>query len=105
MKFRTLLTAVALAAPGAALALSPAMSGQTAGSSRKMQMPESSLPGFRKADTNGDGKIEWQEAKAVGVPKKLFKQDDFRQTGKLTRSEWHFVRIEMPAGKNPPGTA
>ncbi|MGA7965530.1 MAG: hypothetical protein WCB49_06550 [Gammaproteobacteria bacterium] len=93
MRFRTLFTLVTLTAPAAAFAL---------GSGSMGQAPKSAVPPFKQVDTNHDGKIEWQEAKAVHVPKKIFKQNDFSNTGKLTRSEWQFVRIEMPANKKPP---
>ena len=101
MKFCTLITVAALAAPVTVFAMSSGSSWQAPKSSHKSKMPASAVPTFKKADTNHDGKIEWKEAKAVGVSKRLFKQDDFNHTGKLTKSEWHFVRIEMPAKKPP----
>ena len=103
MKLRTLVTIAALTAPVTVFAMG-STSWHAPKSSHRSKMPASRAPRFNKADTNHDGKIEWKEAKAVGVPKKLFKQDDFNHTGKLTKSEWHFVRIEMPA-KKPPMTS
>lgn len=100
MRFRTVFTMVALAAPAAAFALGSGSLGQAP--KHPYKAPKSAIPPFKKVDTNHDGKIEWKEAKAVNVPKKIFKQNDFRNTGKLTRSEWQFVRIEMPAKNNPP---
>lgn len=103
MKLRTVLALSVMVAPAAAMAFSPAPAGKTAGGAHKSNiLKSSSVPPFKKADTNHDGKIEWKEAKAVGVPKKLFKQDDFRQDGKLTKSEWHFVRLEMHTPGNSP---
>ena len=101
VKFRTLLTITALALPAAAFAMGTGSHWNSPKSNHQAKMPPSRVPAFNKADTNHDGKIEWSEAKAVGVPKKLFKQDDFNHTGKLTKSEWHFIRIEMPAKKPP----
>jgi hypothetical protein len=97
MTFRTLIIVAALAAPVTVFAMGSNSSWQTHKSKYQSKMPASKAPAFNKADTNHDGKIEWSEAKAAGVPKKLFKQDDFNHTGKLTKSEWHFVRLEMPA--------
>ena len=104
MKFRTLITVAALAAPFTVFAMGSGTAWHSPKSNHMSKMPASRVPRLNKVDTNHDGKIEWKEAKAVGVPKKLFKQDDFNHTGKLTKSEWHFVRIEMPA-KKPPMTA
>lgn len=100
MRFRTIFALAALTAPAAAFALGSASLGHAPKHSYKA--PKSAIPPFKKVDTNHDGRIEWKEAKAVHVPKKIFKQNDFRNTGKLTKSEWQFVRIEMPAKKKPP---
>ncbi len=117
MKLRTILSMAALAAPAAAFALGtgtpmqpnthPAKMPKKQSGSHHTKIPKSAVPKFKKADTNHDGKIEWKEAKALGVPKKLFKQDDFSHTGTLDKTEWQFVRIEMPAHKkgSPPGGA
>lgn len=103
MRLRTLLALTALTVPAAALALGTGASIQAQPSHTKM--PKSALPKFKKADTNHDGKIEWNEAKSLGVPKKLFKRDDFNQSGKLNKTEWQIVRMETPANKkgSPPG--
>lgn len=58
-------------------------------------LPQSPVPPFAQVDTNHDGKIEWPEAKAVGVPKKLFNHFDFDHNGSLTETEWLFLRLDM----------
>jgi len=72
-------------------------------------LPKPPVPKFKQADANGDGKISWQEAKALGVPQKLFKQDDFDKSGDLNQTEWMFVRLDMtdfsPAGASSPAPA
>lgn len=104
MRVRTILAVAALAAPAAAFALG---SGSTMKSSPyQSKMPKSAVPKFKKVDTNHNGKISWKEAKAVGVPKRLFKQNDFNHSGTLNKTEWQIVRIEMPAKKpSSPGAA
>lgn len=90
------------AGTASAKATAPARETAPPPASEEVPLPQSHVPAFAKVDSNHDGKIEWKEAKAVGVPKKLFKQDDFRQDGKLTKSEWHFVRLEMHTPGNSP---
>lgn len=72
---------------------------QSAGSSiharEDISLPPSAVPPFAKADRNHDGKIEWSEAKALKVPKKLFEHDDFNNNGTLSETEWLFVRLDM----------
>ncbi|HKI68516.1 MAG TPA: hypothetical protein VKA67_02935 [Verrucomicrobiae bacterium] len=111
IQLRSLMPAILLAAPVTALAAVPA--GEVPPPSQSM--PSMSLtrhktswhhkskkvPKFKKADKNDDGKIEWREAKATGVPKKLFKREDFNKTGSLTKPEWAFVRMDMK--QTPPG--
>ncbi len=53
------------------------------------------VPSFKKVDRNGDHKIEWNEAKSVGVPKAVFKQFDYHHNGKLTSTEWKMVKVAM----------
>lgn len=53
------------------------------------------VPPFKKVDTNGDHKIEWKEAKAVGVPKAVFQRYDYHHDGKLTLTEWKMVKVAM----------
>lgn len=105
MKFRTLCIAAAFAAaPAAALAMGSGAAAPAA-SSVQPAMPKSPLPKFKQADTNHDGKIEWNEAKADGVSQKLFKRDDFNHDGTLNKTEWMFVRLDSTDFKSPaPGT-
>ena len=58
-------------------------------------LPPSAVPKFSVADRNHDGKIEWSEAKALKVPKKIFDHDDFDNNGTLNQTEWLFVRLDM----------
>lgn len=67
----------------------------TATATEEVPLPKSPIPPFAKADTNNDGKIEWSEAQAVKVPKKLFDQFDFDKNGSLSETEWLFVRLHM----------
>ena len=61
--------------------------------------PKSSLPTFTKADKNGDGKIEWKEAKALDVSKARFKKEDFEHSGKLDRTEWMMLGFDRSHAK------
>lgn len=101
MKLRTLCVAAALAAaPAAALALGSGTA-PTGANGSAPPMPKSPVPKFKQADTNHDGKIEWKEAKAVGVSQKLFKRDDFNHDGTLNKTEWMFVRLDSTDFKSP----
>ena len=66
-----------------------------------ISLPPSSVPPFAAADRNHDGKIEWSEAKALKVPKKIFEHDDFDNNGTLSETEWLFVRLDMTAFTPP----
>jgi len=93
-----MLPAALLAAPVIAIAASqgavPTPATSSAGASAKPGVT-APLPSFSKADANGDGSVEWQEAKALNVPHKLFKREDVRHDGKLTLTEWRVVRVAM----------
>ena len=60
------------------------------GALQKAQEPITgrTLPAFKQADTNHDGKIEWKEARADKVPRAIFKKEDYESSGTLDRSEW-----------------
>ena len=53
------------------------------------------VPPFNKVDSNGDHEIEWKEAKAVGVPKAIFKRYDYHHDDKLNGTEWKMVKLAM----------
>ncbi len=107
MTLRTyLLPAALLAVPIAAMAAGEHLAPTVATSSPDAKMPPSSVTGgvpiFSKVDKNGDGWIEWSEAKAVGVPRRLFKREDYHHDGKLTLTEWQMVRVAMiPTARLP----
>lgn len=86
--------AVALAATpgGGAPNVATAGPGLKSGKAGGYQPP---VPSFAKVDTNGDHEIEWKEAKAVGVPKAVFKRYDYHHDGKLTLTEWRLVKLAM----------
>lgn len=69
-----------------------------------ISLPPSAVPKFSVADTNHDGKIEWKEAQALKVPKKIFKKDDFDNNGTLNQTEWLFVRLDMTDFTPPTAT-
>ena len=119
----TLLLGVALAclplpARGEAAAPAPTAPAAATGSSRttsassatppaseEVPLPQSHVPPFARVDTNHDGKIEWKEAQAVNVPKKVFDQFDFNHDGTLSETEWLFIRLHMTDFAPPKGTA
>lgn len=91
---------LALAVPGLAMAAggtsAPMVSTASAGMKVKGAKPASRpVPPFKKVDTNGDHRIEWKEAKAVGVPKAVFHRFDYHHDGKLTMTEWKLVDVAM----------
>lgn len=47
------------------------------------------LPEFEEVDTNDDSMIDWEEAKAVGVPSEVFEAE--QQQGLLTKPVWDYV--------------
>jgi hypothetical protein len=48
------------------------------------------LPPFNKVDTNHDHIMTWKEAKAAGIPKKLFDSADYDHNGKITRTMYKY---------------
>lgn len=61
--------------------------------------PKSNLPPFTRADKNGDGQIEWKEAKALDISKARFKKDDYEHNGKLDRTEWMMLGFDRSNAK------
>lgn len=47
------------------------------------------LPEFEEVDKNDDSMIDWEEAKAVGVPSEVFEAE--QQQGFLTQPTWDYV--------------
>lgn len=88
---------VAVALPACALAqgghaVPSVTTSSTGASAARMQKL---LPSFSKADTNDDGRIEWSEAKAAGLPRSIFRREDVHHDGKLTLTEWKLARVAM----------
>lgn len=52
------------------------------------QLPDD-LPEFEQVDTNGDSLIDWEEAKAVGIPREVFEAE--QQKGYLAKPTWDYV--------------
>lgn len=48
------------------------------------------LPSFKKADQDGNGSLNMQEAQKVGVSKKEFKEEDLDNDGKLTKYDYKY---------------
>ena len=72
---------------GAALVSLPLIAGAAEGKER---------PGFKDADSNGDGRITVEEAIELGVPEAEAKREDIDNDGKLTRADWKFVDMDGP---------
>lgn len=95
-----LLVPLMMAVPALALAASH-MGSQTksnssgAGKGAMHVKTKPPVPSFKKVDSNGDHEIEWNEAKAVGVPKAVFNRYDYHHDGKLTLTEWKMVKVAM----------
>ncbi|MGH8225793.1 MAG: EF-hand domain-containing protein [Gammaproteobacteria bacterium] len=101
-----LIAAASLLASAALYAAAPQAATAPPAVTAAPALPKSSVPEFKQADTNHDGKISWAEARAVGVPEKIFKQDDFDHNGELNETEWMFVRLDMTDFNAPaPATA
>jgi len=99
------LTAHAQAAAATAAGTAAPASSATPPASEEVPLPQSHVPPFAQVDTNHDNKIEWKEAKAVNVPKKIFDRFDFNHNGTLSETEWLFVRLHMTDFTPPKGTA
>lgn len=82
MPLRRLITALAAAALCAPLAA------QQHTKDYSDQLPDD-LPEFEQVDQNDDSVIDWEEAKAVGVPREVF--DAEQQQGVLTQPVWDYV--------------
>ncbi|HKI74182.1 MAG TPA: hypothetical protein VJ998_06050 [Pseudomonadales bacterium] len=113
MSKRIIAVLVALVAPYTLAATAPSMGGmspttgemtssidQGLGKGGAMQQPQpkvaaSSLPAFHKADANGDGKIEWKEARADKVPRSIFKKEDYENNGSLDQTEWMLAGFDV----------
>ncbi|MGH8274314.1 MAG: hypothetical protein ACRES9_08725 [Gammaproteobacteria bacterium] len=100
-----MIPAILLIAPAAAFAAVPKPTSAPVPASAAVAMPKPPVPKFKQADANHDGKISWNEAKALGVPEKIFKQDDFDKSGDLNETEWMFVRLDMTDFGPAAGTA
>ena len=67
-----------------ALALTgPAVAAQDEGGGNK-------LPGFKKVDQDGNGKLSLEEAKKVGIAKDKFQEEDLDNDGKLTKYDYKY---------------
>jgi len=52
------------------------------------QLPDD-LPEFEEVDRNDDSLVDWEEAKAVGVPREVFEAE--QQQGVITKPTWDYV--------------
>jgi Ca2+-binding EF-hand superfamily protein len=48
------------------------------------------LPGFKEADSNGDGQLTFKEVKELGIKKKTFKEEDLDNDGKLSKYDYKY---------------
>lgn len=48
------------------------------------------LPSFDEADKNGDGKLNKEEAQAVGISEETFKEEDLNGDGQLTKYDYKY---------------
>jgi len=78
--------------------------GSASGKAMKAGGYKQPVPSFNKVDTNGDHKIEWKEAKAVGLPKAVFERYDYHHDQKLTLTEWKMVKVAMVKTSSLPTT-
>ena len=54
------------------------------------QLPDD-LPKFAQADKNGDKNLSWQEAKALGIPKQAFNDQDYDGDGKISKTLYDYA--------------
>ncbi len=97
-------TAATAAAAASAGTAAPASKTAPPPASEEVPLPQSHVPAFAEVDANHDGKIEWKEAQAVKVPRKVFEQFDFDHDGTLSQTEWLFVRLHMTDFTPPKAT-
>lgn len=50
-----------------------------------------SLPSFKKADQNDDGKLSREEAKAAGVSEESFEKNDFDGDGTISEVTYDYL--------------
>jgi hypothetical protein len=70
----------------------------------KTTAPSNAVPAmcsFSALDTNGDGMIERNEAKANQNLYRNFKKWDRNGDGKIERSEWHRMQVKLGSPKYP----
>jgi len=48
------------------------------------------LPSFEEADKDGDGKLNMDEAKSVGLSEETFKEEDLDGDGQLTEYDYKY---------------
>lgn len=71
-----------------AAALMLALSGAAAAASGSGEADQ--LPKFSAVDQDGNSKLSLEEAKAVGVEKETFKEEDLDDDGKLTKYDYKY---------------
>jgi len=58
-------------------------------SGKSQSQASANLPSFSQADANGDQILTWKEAKAAGIPQKLFKSEDFDHNKEITKAMYN----------------
>ena len=48
------------------------------------------MPKFSEVDQNGNSKLSFQEAKAAGIDKETFNEEDLDEDGKLTKYDYKY---------------
>jgi hypothetical protein len=55
------------------------------------------LPDFEQADSDGDGLLSLEEAKAVGIPQSVFEAEDHNVDGLISKPTYRYaLKGEMP---------